>query len=182
MKRAPKSREVRRAFKAVRAALRQSLGAVHKAAAERMAKGRYDEAHELAARAKDIREFDKRVKALAEDWRSLSGSRRGATGGSSTTPLWSYYQPILKAIAGAGGECRREDIEKAILETMAPQLQPADRVIAGGGRERWQNMIRRARKGLIAEGWLERSAGGSWRITDSGQRAANSATPLKLDS
>ena len=87
------------------------------------------------------------------------------------TPLWGYYQPILKAIVAAGGECLRSDIESAIEAD--DFLQVADRSPMSGGRERWKVMIRRARKPLLAEGWIEDEISTKWRVTDEGRKAAD---------
>ena len=87
------------------------------------------------------------------------------------TPLWGYYQPILKAIVAAGGECLRSDIEAAL--EAEDFLQGADRSPMSGGHERWKVMIRWARKPLRAEGWIEDEIGKKWRVTDEGRKAAD---------
>ncbi len=46
------------------------------------------------------------------------------------------------------------------------------------GRQRWTIMIRRARKHLTAEGWLEMGGGKKWRITPEGRKAA-AVAPLR---
>jgi len=46
------------------------------------------------------------------------------------------------------------------------------------GTERWQIMVRRSRKSLAAEGWIEDRSGPVWRITDAGRRAAEKPTKL----
>ena len=83
--------------------------------------------------------------------------------------MWAYYQPILKA--EAGGTARRTDFEPAVMNLMSAALQPGDREPLGRGTERWQKMIRWARKHLVAEGWLEAGSGPVWRITESGRWA-----------
>ena len=46
-----------------------------------------------------------------------------------------------------------------------------------GGRERWKVMIRRARKPLRAEGWIENEISTKWRVTDEGRKAADLIFP-----
>ena len=65
-----------------------------------------------------------------------------------STPLWEFYQPILKIIVAAGGECARNDIEAAIEKSAETFLKPGDRRLLFGGRERWRFMIQRAKKSL----------------------------------
>ena len=43
------------------------------------------------------------------------------------------------------------------------------------GHERCRVMVRRSRKALVAEGWIEQGSGSVWRLTDSGRRAAESS-------
>jgi len=95
---------------------------------------------------------------------------------SETTPLWGYYQPILRAIAAAGGECARSDIEVAFEKFSDGLLRPGDRRVLAGGRERWQVMIRRARKPLKTEGWIAPGAGTTWKITEAGRQTADRAS------
>lgn len=60
-------------------------------------------------------------------------------------------------------------------------LLPGDREPRGRGTERWQVMIRRARRHLVAEGWIESGSGEAWRITEAGRRATEKEiSPPKL--
>ena len=132
----------------------------------------------LAAKGREIRQFQLQADELLRAWREVSG--RGPKGGkapkSETTPLWGYYQPILRAIAAAGGECARSDIEVAFEKFSDGLLQPGDRRVLAGGRERWQVMIRRARKPLKTEGWIAPGAGTTWKITEAGRQTADRAS------
>lgn len=62
---------------------------------------------------------------------------------------------------------------------MGPSLLPGDRRAMARGRERWRIMIQRARKQLVAEGWIENRSGLSWRITDAGRRTADSPNSIE---
>jgi hypothetical protein len=140
-----------------------------------MAKGDYAGAEALAAKGRELRQFLEQSDELLRTWRGLSGrgAKPGGTSKGVTTPLWAYYQPILKAIVSAGGECAREDIEATFEKSSDEILQPGDRLLMmSGGRPRWKVMIRRARKALRAEGWIRESAGKAWTITAAGRRAA----------
>ena len=171
MKRIPHARGVAQALRSVRTAAQRSLKGLNQAASQRMAKGDYATAEELAAKGKEIRQFQAEVDELRKRWRAVcGGGSRGAK--KSATPLWSYYQPILQALVQAGGECRGADVEARVERSMSASLQAADRDIMAGSRERWRVMVKRARRPLIAEGWIEDRAGSAWRITDAGRRAA----------
>lgn len=71
----------------------------------------------------------------------------------------------------AGGECVRSDIESALEADGF--LKTADRGPMPGGRERWKVMIRRARKPLRVEGWIEDGVSTKWRVTEEGRKTAN---------
>jgi hypothetical protein len=168
----PHGQGVVRALLSVRVATKKSLRGLNQSAAKRMGKGDYAGAEDLASKGREIAHFQQQTDALLRAWREVSG--RGSKAEQSTkgemTPLWGYYQPILKAIVAAGGECLRSDIESALDAGGFPRA--ADRSLMSGGRERWKVMIRRARKPLRSEGWIEDDAGIHWRITDAGRRAA----------
>jgi len=171
VKRIPHSHGVVKALRSVRAAVQKSLKGVNLAASQRMARGDYATAEILAAQGKEIRQFQTEVEALRKRWREVCGAE-GRETKRPTTPLWAYYQPILQGLVEAGGACRRTDLEAHMERLMSASLQPGDRVPTARGRERWRVMVRRARKPLITEGWIEGGGGKLWRITDVGRRAA----------
>jgi hypothetical protein len=136
-----------------------------------MAKGDYESAETLATRGRAIREFLGAFDALIEQWRNLSDVD-GRILTAASTPLWAYYQPILRALVDAGGAATRTELEPRVEQLMTGTFLLADRVEMARGRERWQVMIRRARRALAAEGWIEDGASKVWRITDSGRKTA----------
>jgi len=172
MKRIPHASGVARALRGVRAAAQRSLKGLNHAASQRMAKGDYAGAEALVAQGRQVQQFQAEVGVLHARWRELN-SGGGARGEKrSATPLWSYYTPILQALVQAGGECERADVEARVERLMSPSFQPGDRDTMAQGRERWRVMVKRARKPLAAEGWIEGAKGKVWRITATGRRAA----------
>ena len=161
------------ALRSVRVATKKTLKGLNQAAATRMARGDYAGAEALAGKGREIAQFQQQTDALLRAWRDVSGSgpKTGKAAKGEVTPLWGYYQPILKAIVAAGGECLRSDIESAI--EVDDFLQEADRSQMSGSRDRWKVMIRRARKPLRAEGWIEDEKSKKWRVTDEGRKAAD---------
>ncbi len=134
-----------------------------------MAKGDYAAAEELAAKGKEIRQFQSEVKALRARWLEVC---QGADVKAATTSLWEYFQPILEALVNLGGEASRSDLEAQVERLITVSLLPGDRAPMMRGLERWRVMIQRARKPLVTEGWLEARGGRIWRITDMGRQAA----------
>ncbi len=139
MKRVPNSREVAQSLKAVHSSVKQALKELNQSAGQLMAKGDYSSAEALAAKGREIREFQAQVEVLQQRWRELRGSRSASSDSKkTTTPLWAYYQPILKALAEAGGEARAVDLESSVERNLGEMLQPSDRVEMSHGRQRWQ--------------------------------------------
>ena len=160
------------ALRSVRVATKKTLKGLNQAAATRMARGDYAGAEALAGKGREIAQFQQQTDALLRAWRDVSGrgSKVEKAPKGEVTPLWGYYQPILKAIVALGGECLTSDIEAALESD--DFLQGADRSPMSGGRERWKVMIRQARKPLRAEGWIEDEKSKKWRVTDEGRKAA----------
>lgn len=171
MTRLPHSREVARALKALKAAADISIRELNRIAGQKIAKADYLAAEELAARGKGLIQFQAAVRSLQEKWRATNLSPSAKTKGN-VTPLWRYYQPILQALVQCGGEGASRDVEAGVGKLIATALLAGDKVSMARGRERWKVMVRRARKPLISEGWIENAHGAVWKVTEAGRRAA----------
>lgn len=175
MKKVPNAGSVTCAIRAVRLAARRSLKGVNVSAGKRMAKGDYVGAEALAAKGRELVQFQAEVDALLKRWKEVQGAR-GHVANSPWTPTWQYYQPVLQALAQAGGEARRPDLEPAVERLMSGILQAGDREMLPRGRERWREAIRKTHKPLVVEGWLDKKGGLIWRITEAGRKAAERGT------
>jgi Mrr N-terminal domain len=171
VKRVPNSQGVIKALRVARVASQKSLKGLNRVASQKMVKGDYAAAEVLAGKGKEIRQFQLEIEALRKRWRELCGAGDRA-GKHPDSPLWLYFQPILQALVQAGGECRRVGLEGRVGSLMSSSLQQGDRETLAHGRDRWRVMIQRARKHLVAEGWIEDCPGPVWRITDAGRKAA----------
>ena len=172
--RLPHAREVDRAFRMLRREVRTALRALNAAAGLAMSRGNYEKAESLAAKGREMQEFQVQLDGLLEHWRTLR-SEGGGAGRTRALPQWAYYQPVLKALVDCGGEGSRREIESRVLAQLRGEFQAADHRRMVGGKERWQVMIHRSRRHLVAEGWLEPGSGAKWRITESGRQAALSS-------
>jgi hypothetical protein len=109
---------------------------------------------------------------LRNRWSEISGVQNKQEKGTQT-PLWMYYQPILQSIIQDGGESLRTTVEGYVEKIMKGKFQAKDSEMLSRGRERWRVMVRRARKHLVQEGWLEDTRGKAWIITEAGKLAAD---------
>ncbi len=177
--RIPQAREVDRALHGVSRALKGSLKGLNEAAGQLMAKGDYEGAQALASKGRAMVQFQAELDALRAKWRELRGFGEDGRLVGTRTPQWQYYQPILQALIELGGEAPRVELEPVVERLMAGVLQARDRAPNARGHQRWQVMIRRAHKHLVAEGWLDPRGGRAWRITDAGREAAKGAAGKK---
>jgi Mrr N-terminal domain len=171
MKRTPHSAGVTQAMRSVRTAAQKSLKGLNQIASKQMAKGDYAAAETLAAKGREIRQFQSEIDALIRRWREVCSLGRSPAK-QSNTPLWVYFQPILQALVRAGGECRRADLEARVEGLIS--ASPAERDLRAwpASRDQWRLMIQRARRHLVNEGWIENRPGPIWRITEAGRKAA----------
>ena len=175
MTRVPGSREVNRALIQVARALKAALKQVNQQAAKKLAKGDYATSEALVASGKAIGEFQREFLALQEHWRELAHRSVSEGRASATTPLWQYYRPILRALTALGGSCTRRELERHLELSASNWLQPGDFEHMSRGTPRWKVMIRRARRPMTKEGFLEPESGKVWRITQRGRRAGDAA-------
>jgi Mrr N-terminal domain len=168
----PEIRKVTRALGGTDKVIKDCLRAVNQSAAKLMSRGDYSAAQGLASVGMEIQGFRRELKALRQKWNGIGGAREQKGGKNSATPLWGYYQPILRALITLGGEARRQDIEPEVEKVMKDKFQPGDTNGVSRGRLRWQVMIRRAHRHMVKEGWLEKHAGKVWKITAAGRQAA----------
>lgn len=174
MKRIPHSREVAKAMRTLKAAVKVAWKGVNRAAGKVVAKGDYGAGEDLAARGRKVKEFLGSVDALDREWRALAhGSATvGRKPSPARLPQWEYYQPILQALVELGGEARKSEFEPVVERLVGSRLQASDRELMSGTRERWRVMVHRARRHLRTEGWIMDGVGAVWRLTADGRRAA----------
>jgi hypothetical protein len=155
----------------VRTAVKKAIKGLNQKAGSYMAKGDYASAEALAAKGRALHQFTTEVEALRKRWKEVrSGGQKAGT--KNVTPLWGFYQPILRALAQSGGQAVSKDLEVGVEKVMGATLLPGDHAQLSRGRERWRVMVLRARKHLVAEGWIEDRRGAKWYITEAGRRAA----------
>lgn len=77
-----------------------------------------------------------------------------------------------------GGRARRADLETEFESRHAGMFKTGDSDVMAGNVPRWQKMIRRSRKHLIEEGFIENSSSPVWQITAEGKRAAKAQKPV----
>ncbi len=180
MAQVPRHQEV---MKAIRSLARQTQLATKEAnqtAAKRLARGDYVGAQSLINVAQAISAFGNEVSALNSRWREVRAVGKGPKKEkNSQTPLWEFYRPILQALVAIGGDATREDIEGKLEETLAGSLKAGDLVTNAHGLPRWKVMVGRARKHMIAEGFVTGENLLRWKITSKGEQAAKSGVKGK---
>ena len=175
MTKIPHARTVSKALAAVRVAVKRAQKGLNELAGQRMAKRGLRECGGTRRQSKRDSRFQSELEMLFQKWRELSAANQKTEEKQPITPLWQYFQPILRILVQLGGQARRPDLEAHMQSLMAAAFLPGDTVTLAHGRERWRIMVRRARKHLVAEGWIESHHGPVWKITEAGRNAAEKA-------
>ena len=155
MAQVPRSHEVVKAIRSLARQTRLATKQANQLAAKRLARGDYAGAQSLITAAQAISAFGDEVLRLNSRWKDIrSAGKEPKTAKDSQTPLWEFYRPILQALAALGGEATRKGIEEKLEETLASSLKEGDLVTNAHGVPRWKVMVGRARKHMIAEGFV----------------------------
>src|SRR6266480_699552 len=153
----PGGREVDRALLRAKRGLKAALKKTNQHAGRLLARGAYSAAEGLVASARLAGAFQGELEVLRQKWRDISAlAKRGShSPKSERTPLWGYYRPILQALAALDGEATLPDLERQ-LESSSPAIwKPGDLAVVNHGRPQWKVTVKRARRAMVQEGWLE---------------------------
>jgi hypothetical protein len=180
MAQVPRNQEVTRAIRSLAPQTQLATKEANQLAAKRLARGDYAGAQSLITVAQAISAFGNEVFGLNGRWSEVrSAGKAPRKGKDSQTPLWEFYRPILQALASLGGEATRKDIEGKLEETLTSSLKEGDFVTNAHGVPRWKLMVGRARKHMIAEGFVTGEGSFRWKITSKGEQAAKSGVKGK---
>ncbi len=173
MTRIPGGREVDRLLRRALIALKGAVKQSNQKAAKLVAKGNYGGGEAFVEAARKIPEFRARLESLRTDWRSISVADSSLrVPKSERTPLWGYYKPILAALAHLGGEATLPQLQAHLTPQATALFKAGDLGTDGKGRPHWQVMVKRARRPMVKEGWIEAKPSNRWLLTEEGQRAA----------
>jgi hypothetical protein len=175
----PKRVQVDNAIRGVKRQVRSTLKAVNLQAGKLLARGRYAEAEELVRIGRGIDAFEARVDDLRKEWRSLTTSAKTGKEGGEQTPLWRFYHPVVKALLSVGGRATLPELEKALPPFLEGQATPADLAPGPRGIPRWRLMLKRARRPMVKEGFLEKAPGAKWHLSAEGKRLAQAEAPTE---
>lgn len=170
----PRGPQIRKAYKTLIREIDQSLKEINRRAAKLMQRGDYAGAQQVLSQAQAVQAYLNEVKAVQKRLGAIRGSRRGKLMETKDQQhaLWEYYEPILKALAAIGGDATRSEIEAKFAALFSDWLRPGDKSIMAGGRPRWKVMIARAKKPMLAEGFIQAPNAKRWRITENGRNVA----------
>jgi len=169
----PSKRKVERALKDTERATHNVVKEANRAAGRQISQGDYVGSEKYVVLAKAASNFCTEVAALRQRWRDLAAESRSRKAGaeSAKTPLWQFYQPILKALHSLGGKATRRELEKQLETYLDGTLKDGDLTGNIRGTPRWKIMVRRSRRAMIKEKFLEDGTGKTWVMAPAGQRA-----------
>jgi hypothetical protein len=167
------ARAVEKLLRQARREVRAALKELNQQAGKLMSRGDYSGATSLAGVAQTIAGFEEKIAGLRREWRGLWRAPRDEGAKDETTPLWEYYRLILQALEALNGQATRQQIEEYLEPRVAAALKPGDLKASGRRRlARWRVMVRRARKEMVKQKYLEDRTGTAWRITALGRDVA----------
>src|SRR5437016_13113262 len=105
----PGKREVDTALRQTTREIKSALRQINQQAGRLVSRGDYDEAQSLVELGKQISQFASEVEALHAKWKDLREDENEKL--IERTPLWKYYQPILKALVKLGGDSYVAEVE-----------------------------------------------------------------------
>lgn len=174
----PNKRPVSIAIRSAQRALKQAVKEVNHAAADLAKKGKYEHAEAVMSKGRELLRFREEVVGLEKKWKQVCKQAPGVgkTAGEISLTAWQYYPPITRCLIALGGKASLKELEDEFLKQMEGHLQTGDHAPSSNGRERWQVMIRRARKHMVQEGWLSAGSTKFWEITASGRKLTENKT------
>ena len=176
----PSRRNTDRALADAIRAAKATVKEANRGAGQLVAKGNYQAAEALVALAKATCAFRGELSTLRQRWREIAYGKSGhGKAKAERTPLWEYYKPILAALQSLNGAATRRQLETHLATSMPAILKPGDLQVNAHGLPRWQIMVRRARKPMIQEKFIERGSGNKWVITSAGRKALDAPPSTK---
>jgi hypothetical protein len=171
--RIPGSREVDRLMRRVLDALKAVIKQSNQRAAKHIARGNYAGAQAIVEAARKVPALRGRLKDFREEWRTISVANNSAGDAKAArTPLWGYYKMILTVLADLGGEATLAQLYSHLTPQADALFKEGDLRPDAKGTVRWQVMVRRARRAMVQEGWIEAKPSNRWHLTEEGKRAA----------
>lgn len=167
----PGKGEVDRALKQTQRQVKSALRQVNQLAGRLVARGDYTSAQSWVDVGRSITTFGAKVDALLLEWQSMQ-TDAPAQNSLERTPLWEYYRPILEALVQLGGEAYVAEVEEAAKPFLAQVLRQEEMTMLTGGKLIWKRAIRRARRHMVKEDFLESGTALRWKITEAGRRVA----------
>lgn len=170
----PNKRAVSHAIRSARRALKQTIKEINQTAADLAKKGAYERAEAAMTKGRELMHFREEIAGVEQKWKQVCsfGKPQNDGSGGAFLAAWQYYTPILRSLVALGGKASLGDLEAEFLRQMEPHLRVGDRSRMTGGRDRWQVMIRRARKHMAKEGWLSSGSSKLWETTAAGRQVA----------
>lgn len=171
----PRTSHIRAAFQTVVRELKASHAELNKRAAQQMERGNYERARDVMGQGEALAAYIAEVRGVGQKLRSLNGRNGEAKQRQERRAQWEYYTPVLRCLMELGGTASRPEIEREFNKSFSTWLKPGDTQLSPKGIARWQTMVGRCRKPLIAEGFIEPAQHRRWQILPAGRKAAKQA-------
>jgi hypothetical protein len=163
-----RERTIEKSIKSLRQQVKLAVDDLNQQAAKLVAKGAYEASQRLIESARQMIGFAQQVDTLATAWQTCRGTEEAAAQ-ADRTPLWEYYRLIAKSLIELGGEAPAREVIAKVESLGSGQFRSGDLALTPNGKSVWERAVRRARKPMIDEGFMEAVEGGRWRLTKLGR-------------
>jgi hypothetical protein len=164
-------RKVGRQIVQLRRDLKAAVKELNNDAARKVGQGNYAASQEMIGLAKTVQQFGVEAKEMDERWKAIR-KQRATRPVAEKTPGWEYYRLVANALASLGADSSFDAVADWIKKNALSELRPGDLLDGPKGEPVWLRALRRAKRPMIKEGFLE-AGGGTWRLTKSGRNLAS---------
>ena len=154
----PNSHSVDVAFQRVVKRLGTVRKRINASAAKEMKADDYETAQKWMEMGRSVADFGERLEAFMAEWKRLvkatrivarargpKGNRRvTAKAKPKRTPVWKYYEPVVKALIARGGSASLAELMETVNRDFSSTLTELDFAATAGDTPRWQIALKQA--------------------------------------
>lgn len=161
---------VDKAIRAISLEIKASVKSINQEAAKCVSRGAYDKSQRLIQLGQSIKGFQADITLLKNRWKEVVRGNSSNKPIGEKTPQWEFYLPLMEGIRTLGEQATRENLINYMDSSHQVLFKPGDLVALSNGRPSWHNAIRRCKKEMIKQGYINDKSATIWRLTQLGIR------------
>jgi len=161
---------VDRSIKAISLEVKAAVKSINQEAAKCVSRGAYDKSQRLIQLGQSIKGFQADISSLKNRWKEVVRGSSAKKPKGEKTPQWEFYIPLMEGIKNLGDQATRENLNNYLETSHQVLFKPGDLMTLSNGRPTWHNTIRRCKRAMTKEGYLNEKSATVWRLTQLGTR------------